>query len=263
MQDSFSNRQNSQYLFVKELTTRRIRKLGSLNTQVCRIFLSVVTGNGKRGNLFNTLCRNSTYFHTYDNDLLRRKHTHARLPTEDKVAAFGWIFCRVLARRRTHTTTPKQNLPSISTKESIFHRTATMTIQIIACLMLLLLATNIAVTSADEFFDPYDGIDFYFPDIDLCDNQEDPNGEPILGPCDHSKFPTCEEGKSTKCYNRKPSRSEFYDDNHQPVFYIQYDRILCYPNKWDGCSSCTPGRYCRSEQRCILEEIDYPCVQWL
>lgn len=156
-----------------------------------------------------------------------------------------------------------KTFPSISTKESIFHRTATMTIQIIACLMLLLLATNIAVTSADEFFDPYDGIDFYFPDIDLCDNQEDPNGEPILGPCDHSKFPTCEEGKSTKCYNRKPSRSEFYDDNHQPVFYIQYDRILCYPNKWDGCSSCTPGRYCRSEQRCILEELNYPCAQWL
>ena len=110
MQDSFSNRQNSRYLFVKELTTRRIWKLGSPNTQVCRIFLSVVTDNGKRGNLFNTLRRNSTYFHTYDNDLLRRKNTHARIPTEDKVAASGWIFCRVLARRRTHTNTPKQNL---------------------------------------------------------------------------------------------------------------------------------------------------------
>mmetsp|Transcript_39777 Transcript_39777/g.96039 ORF Transcript_39777/g.96039 Transcript_39777/m.96039 type:complete len:140 (+) Transcript_39777:87-506(+) len=105
-------------------------------------------------------------------------------------------------------------------------------------------------------------MDPFWPDRDLCENSVDANGIPQLGPCDRSRFPVCKDDEQL-CYNRKPSRDEFFDDNHQPRFLIQYDRVLCYPNKWGACSSCTPGRYCRSERRCILEERDYPCVEWL
>jgi hypothetical protein len=106
-------------------------------------------------------------------------------------------------------------------------------------------------------------MDPYWPERDVCDNSVDPNGPPELGPCDESRFPQCEQGKEELCYNRKPSRDEFFDDNHQPKYYIQYDRIFCYPASWGACSSCTPGRYCRSEDRCILEEQGYPCAEWL
>lgn len=106
-------------------------------------------------------------------------------------------------------------------------------------------------------------MDPYWPDRDVCNNNDDPDGTPTLGPCDESKFPKCEDGKTEICFNRKPSRDEFYSDNHQPLFYIQYDRVMCYPVNWGACSSCTPGRYCRSEKRCILDSKDYPCKQWL
>lgn len=106
--------------------------------------------------------------------------------------------------------------------------------------------------------------DFFDIDVDVCDNN--PNSihgdRPILGRCDTSRFPQCDERREEICYNRKPSRDEFDPINHQPVFYIQYDRVFCYPNTWGGCSSCTPGRYCVSESRCILDEVDYPCERW-
>jgi hypothetical protein len=106
--------------------------------------------------------------------------------------------------------------------------------------------------------------DFFDISLDLCDNSQDSpqgSGTPELGQCDLSRFPSCSSDEEI-CYNRKPSRDHFDPINHQPLYYIQYDRVLCYPNTWGGCSSCTPGRYCASEQRCILEELNYPCAQW-
>jgi hypothetical protein len=104
--------------------------------------------------------------------------------------------------------------------------------------------------------------DFFDIDIDLCDNSANPlEDRPELGRCDTSRFPQC-NGDEEICYNRKPSRDHFHKDNHQHVYYIQYDRVFCYPRNWGGCSSCSPGRYCRSEQRCIMEEEGYPCAQW-
>jgi hypothetical protein len=105
-------------------------------------------------------------------------------------------------------------------------------------------------------------MDLFWADRDVCDNGVDPEAIPDLGPCDKSRFPEC--GKNEEiCYNRKPSRDDFHDDNHQPMYYIQYDRVLCYPSNWGACSSCSPGRYCRTEKRCILDEFNYDCEEWL
>lgn len=103
--------------------------------------------------------------------------------------------------------------------------------------------------------------DFFDITVDLCDNRAEGDDAPVLGTCDLGRFPTCNDNEEI-CYNRKPSRDHFDPINHQHVYYIQYDRVLCYPNTWGGCSSCTPGRYCVSEQRCILEEFNYPCERW-
>eukprot|EP00534_Pseudo-nitzschia_fraudulenta_P016100 CAMPEP_0201253112 /NCGR_PEP_ID=MMETSP0852-20130820/67275_1 /ASSEMBLY_ACC=CAM_ASM_000632 /TAXON_ID=183588 /ORGANISM="Pseudo-nitzschia fraudulenta, Strain WWA7" /LENGTH=152 /DNA_ID=CAMNT_0047552875 /DNA_START=74 /DNA_END=532 /DNA_ORIENTATION=- len=104
--------------------------------------------------------------------------------------------------------------------------------------------------------------DFFDPDEDSCDNSANPTEDrPELSSCDFSRFPECGNNEDI-CYNRKPSRDHFHKDNHQHKFYIQYDRVFCYPTTWGGCSSCTPGRYCKSEKRCILEEVGYPCAQW-
>ncbi|GAX27169.1 hypothetical protein FisN_13Lh280 [Fistulifera solaris] len=102
--------------------------------------------------------------------------------------------------------------------------------------------------------------DRYFDKIfpgDVCENEPG-----IYGPCDQSRFRQCEAG-TLICYNRKPMRHTFYQDSRQPVFYINYDTIFCYPETWSGCSSCAPGRYCLSEDRCILDDINYPCTTWL
>lgn len=104
--------------------------------------------------------------------------------------------------------------------------------------------------------------DFFDPIEDTCDNSANPTEDrPELSECDFGRFPVCEDNEDI-CYNRKPSRDHFHKDNHQHKFYIQYDRVFCYPRNWGGCSSCTPGRYCKSEKRCILEEVDYPCQEW-
>ena len=103
--------------------------------------------------------------------------------------------------------------------------------------------------------------DFFDPSRDVCDNGF--NGNVLLGKCDESRFPTCERRNESLCYNRKPSRDFFHADNHQPIYYIQYDRVLCYPREMrDLCLSCAPGRYCASEQRCIMDHEDYECGEW-
>jgi hypothetical protein len=100
-------------------------------------------------------------------------------------------------------------------------------------------------------------VDFFFS-TDICKNENDQFGE-----CDQSRFPVCVEGQTMICYNRRPMRDAFYLDTRQPVYYIDYDNVQCYPDTWLGCSSCSPGRYCTSESRCILDEQQYPCAQWI
>jgi hypothetical protein len=89
--------------------------------------------------------------------------------------------------------------------------------------------------------------DVFFEDIDVCNLSDDDSStssyEETYGSCDTSKFPVCQDDELI-CYNRRPSRTRFY------------------PNSWDGCSSCSPGRYCFSEKRCILDDKDYPCSKW-
>jgi hypothetical protein len=107
--------------------------------------------------------------------------------------------------------------------------------------------------------------DVFFEDIDVCNLSDDDSStssyEETYGSCDTSKFPVCQDDELI-CYNRRPSRTRFYSDTRQPVFYIDYRDVYCYPNSWDGCSSCSPGRYCFSEKRCILDDKDYPCSKW-
>ena len=105
--------------------------------------------------------------------------------------------------------------------------------------------------------------DFFDPVFDLCDNGPNNGSDrPQLGRCDEGKFPVCHDETEDICFNRKASRDHYHSDTHEHVFFIQYDRVFCYPIAWGGCSSCTPGRYCLSEKRCILLELDYPCEQW-
>jgi len=104
----------------------------------------------------------------------------------------------------------------------------------------------------------------YDPTRDECKLGEDENGFNIYGACDATEhFPSCDP-ESFICYNRINRRDKFYLDKN-PYFYIDPRRVLCYPNDWiddGGCSSCTPGRYCLSENRCILEEETYNCTVW-
>jgi len=99
--------------------------------------------------------------------------------------------------------------------------------------------------------------DVFFSE-DVCENEPG-----VYGPCDMSRLPLCKEGSELICYNRRPMRNKFYKDNRQPYFYIDYNAVFCYPADWDGCSSCSPGRYCISESRCIMDDANYPCVEWI
>jgi hypothetical protein len=89
------------------------------------------------------------------------------------------------------------------------------------------------------------------------------NGTETFGPCDTSLFPVCDPDTELICYNRRPMRSQFWSDIRQPKYYIDYVNVYCYPNYWEGCSSCSPGRLCRAESRCILQDDDYPCAKWI
>ena len=103
--------------------------------------------------------------------------------------------------------------------------------------------------------------DFFDINVDLCNNSNDEDVED-LGRCITGRLPNCDLKNEFPCYNRKPSRQNFDPITHQPVYYIQYDRVLCYPLSFGSCSTCTPGRYCTSEKRCILEESNYECARW-
>eukprot|EP00588_Corethron_pennatum_P001846 CAMPEP_0194295402 /NCGR_PEP_ID=MMETSP0169-20130528/53367_1 /TAXON_ID=218684 /ORGANISM="Corethron pennatum, Strain L29A3" /LENGTH=143 /DNA_ID=CAMNT_0039044551 /DNA_START=72 /DNA_END=500 /DNA_ORIENTATION=+ len=74
------------------------------------------------------------------------------------------------------------------------------------------------------------------------------------GECDPAKFPVCGRDEY-RCFNRSNRRDKFEPDGN-PSFYIDYERVFCYKWDWD-CSSCTPGRMCQQERRCILDEFHF------
>mmetsp|Transcript_21763 Transcript_21763/g.39332 ORF Transcript_21763/g.39332 Transcript_21763/m.39332 type:complete len:177 (-) Transcript_21763:263-793(-) len=119
-----------------------------------------------------------------------------------------------------------------------------------------------------QTFTDQDEMDFYNPIVDECLLGQDDDGNDMFGPCDESLFPKCASDERI-CFNRTNRRDKFWPD-HQPYFYISYKRILCYPESWltsGGCSSCSPGRWCNAEKRCILDNnytpfssnANYPC----
>lgn len=104
------------------------------------------------------------------------------------------------------------------------------------------------------------GFDIYLEDLEEC---YDPETD-TYGPCDITRFPDCdaETQPSMICFNRRPRQDVWYEDIRMPRFFIDYSSVLCYPDFWQGCSSCNPGRLCISEQRCILDDDGYPCAKW-
>ena len=83
------------------------------------------------------------------------------------------------------------------------------------------------------------------------------NGTATYGRCDIRQFPFCSGDTPHICFNRINRRDAFWPDKH-PKYYIDYNRIHCYPDQLHGvdftCSSCSPGRWCVPEGRCILDE---------
>ena len=89
------------------------------------------------------------------------------------------------------------------------------------------------------------------------------NGTSIYTTCDIRRFPYCEGDTPNICFNRLNRQDAFWPDKH-PKYYIDYDRVRCYPNEGKNgavfaCSSCSPGRWCEPEGRCILDETKYSC----
>mmetsp|Transcript_16719 Transcript_16719/g.23587 ORF Transcript_16719/g.23587 Transcript_16719/m.23587 type:complete len:169 (+) Transcript_16719:303-809(+) len=105
----------------------------------------------------------------------------------------------------------------------------------------------------------------YKPGVDECKIGTNSDGTNIYGECDPNKhFPNCDPDKGFYCFNRINRRDKFYADK-QPYYFIDPRRVWCYPMdwlKWGGCSTCSPGRYCASENRCILDERVYECERW-
>jgi hypothetical protein len=134
-----------------------------------------------------------------------------------------------------------------------------------------------AVEEADGVDERY--FDVFWPEHDECLNDEieetvivPDDGvtttytrtRPVYGPCNTTRFPVCDPDTQLICYNRRPRQDKFYRDIRQPYFFIDYRTVFCYPNTWGGCSSCSPGRLCLSENRCILEDIYYTdCDKWI
>lgn len=96
---------------------------------------------------------------------------------------------------------------------------------------------------------------------DECLHEGD-DGTAMYGQCDISLFPFCTGDTPNICFNRVNRQDAFWPDKH-PRYYIDYDRVRCYPNRRNSvdfaCSSCSPGRWCVPEGRCILDENLYGC----
>ena len=104
-------------------------------------------------------------------------------------------------------------------------------------------------------------------DRDEClinvDSSSNGSSTPIYGQCDILLFPFCSGNTPNICFNRINRQDAFYPDKH-PKYYIDYSRIRCYPDTHTNgvdfpCSSCSPGRWCVPEGRCILDENLYGC----
>lgn len=113
------------------------------------------------------------------------------------------------------------------------------------------------LASAETAFDPL---------TEVCRIGTDSNGLNTFGTCDPAiHFPVCKSDEFY-CYNRINRHDKFYPDKN-PYYYIEPRRVYCYSNSWlteakGACSSCSPGRFCASESRCILDEFVYNCSRW-
>ena len=97
---------------------------------------------------------------------------------------------------------------------------------------------------------------------DECLQETSPDGTPVYGRCDILRFPYCSGDRPNICFNRINRQDSFWPDKH-PRYYIDYNRVMCYPDRMYNvdftCSSCSPGRWCEPEGRCILDENMYSC----
>lgn len=99
-------------------------------------------------------------------------------------------------------------------------------------------------------------------DRDECLNEVNDDGRAVYGRCDIRRFPYCTGNRGNICFNRVNRQDAFWPDKH-PKYYIDYNRVHCYPDRQHNvdftCSSCSPGRWCMPEGRCILDEKLYHC----
>ncbi|KAI2504103.1 hypothetical protein MHU86_10385 [Fragilaria crotonensis] len=103
----------------------------------------------------------------------------------------------------------------------------------------------------------------YDPSVDYCKIGEADDGQNQYGDCNPEiHFPTC-DSDSKHCYHRTNRRDMWYDDDkQQPHYYIDPRRVICVLNRVQ-CITCTPGRYCLSKMRCILDDEKYSdCDTW-
>jgi hypothetical protein len=113
--------------------------------------------------------------------------------------------------------------------------------------------------SNEEILQGMLGKDVFSFDADECLVGIDGNGTAIYGRCEIRRFPYCEGNTPHICFNRINRQDKFWPDKN-PYYYIDYKRIHCYPDiEGFTCSSCSPGRWCTSEGRCILDEKMYSC----
>jgi hypothetical protein len=88
------------------------------------------------------------------------------------------------------------------------------------------------------------------------------NGKDSYGICYADRFPSCPDGYAL-CFHRKMRTDIFVDENtDDPYYYIDYNKVVCRPipqhiNDPYDCSSCTPGEYCPSLQRCVWKVWKY------
>ena len=121
-----------------------------------------------------------------------------------------------------------------------------------------------SLVSNSEVLDAMLAKEFFNPETDECllSNDSASGGEPVYGPCNIREFPYCEGDRPNICFNRINRQDAFWPDKH-PRYYIDYNRVHCYPDVMFNvdftCSSCSPGRWCMPEGRCILDENMYDC----